>query len=541
MMARQKRRRKSLIRAPSKTMERDIIERAERLAKDPSIVLPVMVPPATRDPFDGLRRKLERVSRLAGNEKRLKFFANWSDPITKAYAGTLMLAAAGKAPYMAVIKLPQGEVTYAFRGKAKKEKLAGMQWFDHPIYRLLLFYDLSRGRGGLHFYSTPKALYCSGGQPGAPPEYVAFAMQQVKAPIREVAAGAWACPHLDAAAVREGRAVEGTYLRIWWRSARVAVGVCDRCARAKGGSTLHSLAEHMAVPGLDEDFEPSVVHRPKGASLCAVCDGVAARLTPDEDVPRYMKGELDDAGLIDAHVAAAVRAARDGEGCHYILDGRCYGTDAKAFVQALSPSEGERLALEAVLPLVDRPLVLEGATPAKILVEVRGAHGRDALRAVTGDDAGLVERFIEDPEASSSPSKVLHRAMVEGRKRNIISKLPEYGRLPAVAAFADSVARAHMTEGAEGALKTLERERGTDHKVKSVAYAFLLVIGKEANREWQYDRTEKEFAAFLRPLVEGLVSARPEAYHEALQGLLSATGSTERLPVPGSGGGGRRG
>ena len=536
-MARQKRRRKSLIRAPSKTMERDIIERAERLAKDPSLVLPVIVPPATKDPFDGLRRKLERVSRLAGNEKRLKFFANWSDPITKAYAGTLMLAAAGKAPYMAVIKLPQGDVTYAFRGKAKKEKLAGMQWFDHPLYRLLLYLDLSKGRGGLHFYSTPKALYCSGSQPGAPPEYVAFAMQQVKAPIKEVAPGVWACPHLDAEAVREGRAVEGTYLRLWWRSARTAVGVCDRCARAKGGSTLHSLAEHMAVPGLDDDLEPSVRHRPKGALGCAVCDGIAARLTGEESVPKYVKGELDDTGLMDAHVSAAEEAAREGQGCHFILDGRCYGTDARAFVQALSPSEEERLALEAVLPMVDRPLVLEGATPAKILVEVWGAHGRDALRAVTVGDEELVDRFIEDPEATSSPSKVLRRAMVEGRKRNIISKLPTYGRLPVIAAFADSVARAHMTEGADGALKTLEKERGADHKVKSVAYAFLLVIGKEANREWQYDRTEKEFATFLRPRVEGLLAATPDTYHEALQALLSATGSTERLPAPGQGDG----
>jgi hypothetical protein len=539
-MARQKRRRKSLIRAPSKTMERDIIERAERLAKDPGLALPVIVPPATKDPFDGLRRKLERVSHLAGNEKRLKFFANWSDPITKAYAGTLMLAAAGKAPYLAAIKLRQGEVTYAFRGKAKKEKLAGMQWFDHPLYRLLLYLDMSKGRRGLHFYSTPKAIYCSGNKPGAPPEYVAFAMQGVKAPIKEVEERVWTCPHLDAGAVREGRAVEGTYLRIWWRSARVAIGVCDRCARAKGGSTLHSLAEYMAVPRLEEDFEPSVKHRPKGAEACAECDGIEARVAVGDDVSKYVKGEIDDISLIDAHIAAAERFARDGGECHYILDGRCYGTDAKAFVQALSPSEEERLALEAVLPLVDRPLVLEGTTPAKILVEVWEGHGRDALRAVTGDDEELVERFIEDPEATSSPSKVLRRAMVEGRKRNIISKLPKYGRLPAVAAFADTVARAHMTEGAEGALKTLEKERGTDHKVKSVAYALLLVIGKEANHEWQYDRTEKEFATFLRPRVEGLLAARPETYHDSLQALLSATGSTERLPAPGKGGG-RRG
>ena len=122
--------------------------------------------------------------------------------------------------------------------------------------------------------------------------------------------------------------------------------------------------------------------------------------------------------------------------------------------------------------------------------------------------------------------------MVEGRKRNIIAKLPAYPRLPAIARFANSVARAYKTEGAEGAVKTLERERVSDHKVKSVAYALLLIFGKEANKEWQYDRTEKEFAQFLRGKVQALLDSPPGGYHEALQALLSATGSTERLPEP---------
>jgi hypothetical protein len=89
-----------------------------------------------------------------------------------------------------------------------------------------------------------------------------------------------------------------------------------------------------------------------------------------------------------------------------------------------------------------------------------------------------------------------------------------------------------MTEGAESAVKTLERERVSDHKVKSVAYAYLLILGRETNKEWQYDRTEKEFAQFLRGKVQALLDATPEGYHAALQALLSATGSTERLPEP---------
>lgn len=521
-----------MIRAPAKTMERDILQRAERLAEDPSAVLPTMVPPATKDPFTGVRRKMERISRFAGDEKRLERFASWGDPISRAYAATLMLAAEGKVPYMAAIKLPQGDVTYAVRGKAKKEKLAGMQWYDHPLYRLLLFVDLAKGRARLHFYSTPKALFCSGRLPGAPPEYVRFAMEQAKADLREAAEGVWTCPHLDADAVREGDPVEGSYLRLRWRSAGAVVGVCDRCARGRSTSTLIALSSHMAVPGLEEDFDVSVPHIAKGGPGCEVCGSLSSMSLGAGDLAKYYKGELDDTGLIESQEERIASEMQDRAGAHYVMDGKCYGTDPAQIVETLSPTEEERLALEAVLPKLDRPLILAGTTPSKVLADLWEDHGRDALIAVTDGDEAVTERHLEDPDGKVHPSKVLRRAMIEGRKRGIISRLPEYGRLPLVARFSDRVARAYKTEGADGAVKVLERERGTDPKLKSVAYAFLLVMGRETNREWQYERTEKDFAQFLRPAVEKLFKAPAEGYHEALQALLSATGSTERLPEP---------
>jgi hypothetical protein len=65
-----------------------------------------------------------------------------------------------------------------------------------------------------------------------------------------------------------------------------------------------------------------------------------------------------------------------------------------------------------------------------------------------------------------------------------------------------------------------------------VAYAFLLTLGKESSKKWQYDRNEIDFANFLQDKAEALLKAKPGEYHEALQALLSATGSTERIPKP---------
>ena len=530
-MARRKGRRSS-VRSPAKSMERELVHRAEVLAKDPSRCLPKMVPPCTRNPFDKVRRRMERISRFADNEDRLKKLASGGDQIARAYAGTLMLAAAGKAPYLTNLKLPQGEVFYAMRGNAKKEKLAGMQWFDHPVYRLLLYFDLAVKRPHYHFYSTRDTLYCSCREPRPPEDYVEFALAQPRANLNEVTKGLWTCPHVDAGRAKAGEPIDDTYLRIEWRSAGVVLALCRRCARSSKSTTVGAISKHMAIPSLAKDFDVRVLHRLEGAEDCPLWDRLSTLPVDGDDLEEYFKGVLEDSELIERHLGAVDEALREHRGPHFILEDRCYCDDAKAFVEALAPSDEERLALEAVLPGLDRPLVLERATPAKVLAELWEEHGEEALTAVVEGDEELLDKYLNHPDVQSSPSTVLKRALIDHRKRTIISRLPTYGRLPSIARFADKVARAYKTEGTEGALRTLEKERGSDTRVKSVAYSFLLALGREASKRWQYDSTEMDFAAFLKEKAEELLRAEPEGYHVALQSILSATGSTERIPEP---------
>jgi len=533
-MARRKGR-KSSVRTPAKSMERELVHRAEQLAKDPARALPTIVPPCTKDPFAKVLKKMQGVSKFAGDEKRLEKLAGRGDPIVRAYAGTLMLAAAGKAPYLAHLKLPQAEVFYAVRGKVAKEKLVGMQWFDHPVYRLLLFLDLAVKRPYYHFYSTKDQLYCSCKEPRPPADYVAFAMQQPKANLNKVSEGLWTCPHVDPEDLKAARAVAGTYLRVKWVSGKQLIGLCRRCARSSHHSTLVAISSHMAVPKLEDDFDVGVLHRLEGSEDCPLWDTLSKLPLEKDDLDDYIKGKIDDSGIIERHLGKVDDALRDHKGPHFILEDRSYCDDASAFVTALNPSDEERLALEAVLPDLDHPLILERATPAKVLAELWEDHGEEMLGAVVGGDEELMERYLHHPDVQSSPSLVLKRALVDHRKRTIIDRLPKYGKLPIVARFADKVARAYRTEGAEGALRTVEKERGSEKRIKPVAYAFLMTLGKEASKKWQYDMTEIDFAAFLQDKARDLLEAKPEDYHDALQALLSATGSTERIPEPGSG------
>jgi hypothetical protein len=446
-----------------------------------------------------------------------------------------MLAAAGKAPYLASLKVPQGEVFYAVRGKVAKEKLVGMQWFDHPIYRLLLYLDLAVKRPFLHFYSTRDRLYCSCKEPRPPADYVEYAMHQPKANISQVADGVWSCPHIDAGTLKAGGTLEGTYLRIAWSSGGQVLGVCKRCAKTSRDSTLGSISSHMAVPRLEDDFDIKVLHRLSGSEDCPLWDRLSKMPLEADDLEDYLKGRLDDSGLIERQLEKVAEALRDHRGPHFILEERSFCDDASAFLDAIDPSDEERLALEAVLPQLDHPLILERATPSKVLGELWEDHGEEMLGAVVGGDEELLDKYLDHPDVHSSPSLVLKRALVDHRRRTIISRLPQYGKLPMVARFADKVARAYRTEGTDGAIRTVEKERGSEKRIKPVAYAFLLALGKEASKKWQYDRTEIDFATFLQEKAKDLLEAEPEDYHAALQALLSATGSTERIPEPRNG------
>ncbi|KQM12113.1 hypothetical protein AOA80_04230 [Methanomassiliicoccales archaeon RumEn M1] len=99
--------------------------------------------------------------------KKLDFAMNWGDQLVRAYAATISLAEAGKVPYLAAGRTPMGDVSYAVRGKVEKDKLIGVQNFDHPELRLMAFWKIAE-RENLHMYSMEDHVFCSPDGPSPP-------------------------------------------------------------------------------------------------------------------------------------------------------------------------------------------------------------------------------------------------------------------------------------------------------------------------------------------------------------------------------------
>ena len=58
------------------------------------------------------------------------------------------------------------------------------------------------------------------------------------------------------------------------------------------------------------------------------------------------------------------------------------------------------------------------------------------------------------------------------------------------------------------------------------AYRLSVVMDQAGGKNWQYSKTEIEFAEFLSSFCRALLEAEPDGYHDALQALLQASGGT---------------
>jgi hypothetical protein len=176
-MAKRMRRVRTFARTAAKSMEKKLIENAKKLRDDPYLVLPDYDDNYSKKYFDKIKKNFDKINRFNEDIKKLEKLAN-KRGLEGAFAGTLLLANSEKAPYLGVAKFPTGDVSYAQRGRAEKEKLIAIQYFDHPVLRLLGIKDIAQKRK-LHIYSWDEGYVSTGLNANPPPEFVNFILNKI--------------------------------------------------------------------------------------------------------------------------------------------------------------------------------------------------------------------------------------------------------------------------------------------------------------------------------------------------------------------------
>lgn len=508
-MAKKIRRMRTFARTAAKSMEKRLVENAKKLRDDPYLVLPDYFDNYSRKNFNKIKKSLDKVHRFKDDINRLEKLSN-KRGLDGALAGTLLIAHSEKAPYLAVAKFSIGDIAYAQRGRAEKEKLIAVQNFDNPVLRLLGLKDVVSKRK-LHVYSWDEGFISTGLEPDPPEEFVSFIIKKTGLTYKN---GVATSGDVQPDSVKNKEISNKNYLRIHWKSADVVVAISEDGAKSTK-NTIFNITKYMLIPNVSSDFSIDVV----GQVVKQARYGEGT-----ENINEYLSGDLTDIEFIRKNMKQREESIKESGEKVLILDGVSYGTDLERFLGVLKPKRFEKEGLEIILKQVNEPVVLNDVTPNKVLERFWKDHGLDAISSII-DDEEMAKKFFS---LDDTPSDILELVSNYKERQQILSELPRYKSLPSLAKFVDNIVRTYKTFGEKEAIAEIKK-RPDNPKGKSIAYAFLLVFGKGQYKKWQYSQVEIEYGEFLKEYANKLLKSEPKTYHKALQELLTVCGSSEDI------------
>jgi len=510
-MAKKIRTTRTFTRTAAKSLEKRLVENAKKLKKDPYLILPDYTDEYSRKYFEKIKKSLDKVDRFNDDSKKLEKLSN-KRGLDGALAGTLLIANSEKAPYLAVSKMPTGDISYAQRGRADREKLIAVQHFDDPLFRLLGIKDVALKRR-LHVYSWDNGFISTGSEAKPPREFIDFVIEKTGFSYKN---GVATCGDIKVEAVKKKQFLKKYYLKIYWKSADITIAVCEDCAKSTK-NTIFNITKYLIEPDVSNDFLIDVI-----GQVVKQNESISEQET--NYLNDYLSGNLTDLQFIIKNKEKQEESLKQSEKKLLILDGVSYGTDTSKFIEALNSNKFEKRGLEFILEKIEEPVVLNKVTPNKVLEIFWKRYGLDVIDSILGDK-DMAEKFysLED-----TPSDILEVVFKYEERQKILSQLPKYKILPPLANFADHIARTYKTFGEKETLGEIKK-RPDNPKGKSLAYAFLLVFEKGKDKKWKYSQIEIEYGEFLKEHAKKFLDSPPKKYHKALQDLLTASGSSEDI------------
>ena len=509
-MAKKLRRMRTFARTASKSMEKKLVDNAKKIKDDPYLIFPSYDDNYSSRIFNKIKKSIDKVSRFKEDQDKLEKLSN-KRGLDGAFAGSILIANSEKAPYLAVAKYPTGDIAYAQRGRADKEKLIAIQHFDDPVLRLLGVKDIAQKKR-LHIYSWDDG-YVSTGLNAKPPEnFIKFLIKKIDLTNKN---GIVLCGNIKPEDVKNKNISKKNYLRIFWKSADIVFAIGEDCTKNKK-NTFFNLSKYMIIPNMSNDFEIDVIGQ--------VVKRNKSEIEQTEKIPEYLSGEISDDEFIKINMKQREESLKESGEKIFILNGESYGKNIDEFIKALKPNKYEKIGLEVILTLVNEPVVVDNVTPNKILEHYWKDFGLDAIKEII-EDENMAKKFHD---LDDLPSEILQLVMNYKERQRVLAQLPRYKSLPPLASFADGVARTYKTFGEKEAIVEIKK-RPDSPKSKSIAYAFLLALGKGADKKWQYSPMEIEYGEFLKEYAKKLINSKPEKYHKNLQELLSNSGSSEDI------------
>ncbi|MCL1811021.1 MAG: hypothetical protein FWG41_02215 [Methanomassiliicoccaceae archaeon] len=501
-MAAKKRLRMRGVKQAPKRLEEEILERSRNLANDPALLRPMCAGNCRKCLFDKTFKNIDGISRYKGDpESLLKLASRGSDDMAKAYAGTISLSAAGKIPLLATAMIAGEKVPYAVRGSVGNDKLIGCQYYDDPKIRLL-YYNAFIKKNKLHLYSFRDGLVCAN-FPKMPEDYLYEAFWDSPYEFKDDGLD---CGHSDTLILD---------MRI--KSLDERIRICENCA--KEVSTIQYLISKICAIDPLDDIEVNVIH-PYHSAKESDMEKVEGDL-----LKKYLRGEINDRTLLQTIKREKLGSLKKGEVSTYVIGNENYGSNLESFISAISGPEEEKATLRSFLGSVPESIVIKNGKTSEVLVYLWDDHWRELITFHTSKD--VADRFSEKPKYA--PSQVLSEALRSFVSADVVASLPEFKKPKPATKLSDTLAKAAKVGGAALVLKTLASETLKDPKQRSLSMAFVLAADPGAELPLHLSKEEKDFTDYLIPFTKAVIEAKGERYREAMNTLLTASGSGESV------------
>jgi len=508
-----KNRRKRLRVRGIKQASREIQRRLERsldaLLDNPEGFLPEIVGElgkvslfGSKDPMALTLRELETVSSKRNDVRWLKkrMAKRSGGDVARSLAGSLVAASEEDLSTVSVFKSDvYGNASYLKRGSGRPGHLVGIQNFNHPRLRLLVWDD--HAKAGQYFFSWDGGFVFTGFNPSPPREWVSWTLDNTSVDLQ--GGGCKWSIGLSEEIVESGSDTSEGWLKLDF-SDGTTVGL-SQAALAKTDEPLaRSIAVTMMPPNkLGEVCEASWMWRPGGWP--------EDRPLPEEGMERvgevlgtWLKMSLEDNVVSRTCRASILNSISDG----FVVGNNWFAAeDRDGFLEHMGGTEDERRAMSCVLDsiegglhvrsdgvvldLEDKVIRLEDSACHPVLVSLWDDYGMDILETMyklTGSEADKVHsRQAKRKQGFGAFLRELNDSLSTAMR---LDRLPwESGDLPGPLSFADRLVRKAAEDGVASTVAMARKGRGLD---AAMGWSWLVVHERTESDAWRFDEESRD-------------------------------------------------
>jgi len=543
------------IKQASKEIQRRLESNLEALLDDPECFVPEITGELGKVSFFGSKdrmamtlKEIEILAAKRHDQRWLKkrMVKKGGDEVCRALAGSLLAAGEEDLSTVSVFKHPlYGTSSYLRRGNGKQSHLAGIQNFNHPRMRLLVWDG--HAKAGQHFFSWDGGFVCSCSKAEAPPEWIDWVLDKSSVDLSGEDVR-WTVG-LTEEMVRGEEFSENGWVLLTFQDG-TKVGISPTSLAKTEEPFAQSLAITMMPPNkLGEVCEAEWMWRPRGwpEGEDLPSEGLE-RLS--EVLDTWLRMSLDDAKLSEACRTSVLNSIEEG---HVVGSSWFHEEDREGFLNHLTGTDDEKRAISTILDSLDKGIHIrsdgvvlnldsnvvrmeEGACHPN-LVSLWPTHGKTVLAGMFGlsdeESQGILDRQARRKQGFGAFLRELGEELdTEMRLR----RLPwENEELPEPLGMADRLIRKAIGDGVPSTVSLARKGKGLE---AAMGWSWLVVHNKTESDAWRFDESIRDKGGDWVPALQALwdaaedlllndIEEAEEDYRNAMKWLAESSGVSE--------------